>query len=196
MQQSSPAERNKEPIKNVLGSVLPKTGSVLEIASGTGTHIVIFSEHFPNLIWQPSDPDPNARLSATENINISGQLNILPPLNLDVQSNSWPKPSFSALVCINMIHISPWKSTTALFKHAGSSLLPGSPLLLYGPYLQSDVVTAPTNLAFDLSLKQRNSLWGLRKLDEVSKVANQHGFLLDNIVEMPANNLSVVFRLS
>ena len=196
MQQNSPAERNKEHIKNVLGSVLPKTGSVLEIASGTGTHIVFFSEHFPNLIWQPSDPDPNARLSATENIDISEQLNILPPLNLDVQSSSWPETSFSALVCINMIHISPWKSTTALFKHAGSSLLPGSPLFLYGPYLQSNVVTAPTNLAFDLSLKQRNSLWGLRKLDEVSKVANQHGFLLDNIVEMPANNLSVVFRLS
>ena len=196
MPNDTPAERNKTPIKSILNSILPETGSVLEIASGNGTHVVFFAEHFPNLAWQPSDPDPRARESANEKIRASGLQNVRKPLNLDVQANLWPETSFAALICINMVHISPWESTIALFKRAGSTLVRGSPLFLYGPYIQPEIPTAPTNLAFDESLKQRNPLWGLRNVHEMSLEAAKYGFLLENVIEMPTNNLSIVFRLS
>ena len=196
MPNDTPAERNKTPINNILNSILPETGSVLEIASGDGTHVVFFAEQFPHLTWQPSDPDAGARKYANEKIKLSGLQNVREPLNLDVQGNLWPETSFSALICINMVHISPWESTTALFKRAGSTLVRGSPLFLYGPYIQTEVPTAPTNLAFDESLKQRNPLWGLRNVHSMSLEAAKYGFLLETVVEMPANNLSIVFRLS
>ena len=196
MPNDTPAERNKNPIKTILSSILPETGSVLEIASGDGTHIVFFAKHFPNLTWQPSDPDAGAREFANEKIKTSGLQNVRESLNINVQGNLWPETSFAALICINMLHISPWESTTALFARARSTLVEGSPLFLYGPYIQPEVPTVPTNLAFDESLKLRNPLWGLRNLHEVSLEAAKQGFLLENVVEMPANNLSLVLRLS
>ena len=196
MQQDTPADRNKIPIRDVLVSALPETGSVLEIASGSGVHVVCFAESFPNLMWQPSDPDISARAAIVANAEQSGLTNILDPLNLDVQGESWPSTRFNALICINMVHISPWQATESLFSHAKEILLPGSPLFLYGPYNRPNIPTAESNVAFDRSLKDRNHLWGLRDVEDVSKLATTNGFQLEKTVEMPANNISILFRLA
>ena len=196
MQQNTPADRNKLPIREVLAPALPKTGSVLEIASGSGVHVVCFAENFPDLVWQPSDPDVSARTSIIANTEQSGLSNILAPLNLNVQEDVWPSGHFNALICINMVHISPWQATEALFYRAKAILTPESPIFLYGPYTRPNVPTAASNVAFDKSLKDRNPLWGLRSLEDISNLAKANGFWLEKTIEMPANNLSILFRLS
>lgn len=186
--------RNRAPILAVLETILPAAGCVLEVASGSGEHIVHFAAAFPALIWQPSDPDPAARASIAAWAEASGFANIRQPLPLDAASPHWPIARADAILAINMVHISPWAATIGLFAQAARLLDPGAPLYLYGPYLRAGRPTAPSNLAFDADLRARDRVWGLRDLDTVSEAADDAGFVREAIIEMPANNLSLIFR--
>ncbi|EFI52952.1 DUF938 domain-containing protein [Afipia sp. 1NLS2] len=187
-------QRNRDAILEVLRGVLPPSGLVLEIASGSGEHIVHFANAMPGLTFQPSDPEDAARLSIAAWTAETGLSNIRPPLAIDVRRKPWPIAQADAMLCINMIHISPWEATQALMRNAGRILSKGAPLYLYGPYRQKDVVTADSNEAFDADLKSRNPQWGLRQLDDVAALAREAGFSGPAVTPMPANNLSVVFR--
>jgi SAM-dependent methyltransferase len=186
--------RNAEPIAEVLKDVLPARGLVLEVASGTGEHVLHFARAFPKLLWQPSDPEPAALRSIEAWRAQSGLFNLLPPVSLDARAAEWPVAEADAILCINMIHISPWAATEGLMRGAGRLLGPGAPLYLYGAYRQAGVETAPSNEAFDESLKARDGEWGLRNLEDVVAEAEAQGLALDSVVPMPANNLSVVLR--
>jgi SAM-dependent methyltransferase len=191
--QSAPAaERNKDAILAVLERVLPQTGVVLEIASGTGQHVVHFASAMPGLTWQPSEPDPQMRRSIAGWLAETGLPNVLPPLDLDVCRLDWPIERADAVMCINMIHISPWQATEQLIAGCGRIVRPGGVLYLYGPYRRHGRHTAPSNEAFDASLRQRDPQWGVRDLETVVEAARGHGLELSETVEMPANNLSVV----
>jgi hypothetical protein len=192
---SAPAAlRNREPIAEVLRTALPRSGMVLEIASGTGEHVVFFACLFPRLIWQPSDPDGEAMASIRAWRAETGLPNVLEPVRLDAATEAWPVERADAMLCINMIHISPWAATLGLLAGAGRLLPRGAPLILYGPYRRAGVPTAPSNEAFDVSLRARNPEWGLRDLEVVAAAAEPHGLDLDRVVEMPANNVAAVFR--
>jgi SAM-dependent methyltransferase len=192
MKQHAPAAlRNREPIREVLARVLPATGTVLEIASGSGEHAVAFATAFPALTWQPSDPDPTARASIAAHRAEAGLSNLAAPLELDVMA-PWPIARADAIVCINMIHISPWEASLALFEHAGRLLAPDALLYLYGPYRFDGAFTAPSNADFDRSLRSRDPRWGVRDLRDV--VAAAAAFTLAEMVAMPANNHSLIFR--
>lgn len=186
--------RNAGPILQVLQQVLPACGLVLEVASGSGEHALHFVRAFPDLVFQPSDPDPLARASIEAWRVDSGVTNLLAPLALDAAAAEWPVARADAILCINMAHISPWAATTGLLHGAGRLLAPGATLYLYGPYRQAGVETAPSNEAFDASLKQRDHEWGLREVEAVAAAAEDEGLALDRIVPMPANNLSLIFR--
>ncbi|MDX3883795.1 MAG: DUF938 domain-containing protein [Sphingomonas sp.] len=188
--------RNRDPILAVLRDVLPSAGLVLEVASGTGEHAVHFAAALPGLVWQPSDPDPQARASIAGWAAQASLANLRPPIALDATATGWPIDRADALVCINMVHISPWAATLGLFAGAARILPPGAPLVLYGPYFRAEVQTAPGNRAFDADLKARNPEWGLRDLAEIGAVAADAGFAREAVAEMPANNLTVVFRRS
>ena len=190
------AARNRGPILNVLGAILPLSGPVLEVASGTGEHVVHFARAFPILVWQPSDPSKEARRSIRAWIAAERLENVRPPLDLDAASDSWPIDHAAAMVCINIIHISPWASTEGLMRGASRVLDAGAPLYLYGPFRQSAKALAPSNAAFDGDLRNRDPRWGLRDLEEVAVSAGSFRFVLDRVVDMPANNLSVIFRRS
>ena len=186
--------RNTGPILEVLRQTLPERGLVLELASGSGEQSVAFAHTFSKLLWQPTDPDPSALASIGAWRDSEALPNLLPPLELDARSSVWPISSAEAIVCINMVHISPWEATEGLMHGAGRLLEPGAPLYLYGPYRQAGVETAASNEAFDQSLKGRNSEWGLRRLEDVAAEAERHGLVLERTTPMPANNLSLVFR--
>jgi SAM-dependent methyltransferase len=186
--------RNAGPIADVLRGILPARGLVLEVASGTGEHALHFAREFPSLRWQPSDPDPAAVRSIEAWRAEAGLFNLLPAVALDARAQDWPVEATDALLCINMIHISPWAATLGLLRGAGRLLATGAPLYLYGPYRQAGVETAPSNEAFDESLKARDPEWGLRDLEAVVAGGGAHGFALETVVPMPANNLSVVLR--
>ena len=186
--------RNTAPIVEVLRDVLPAKGLVLEVASGSGEQSAAFAQAFPKLLWQPSDPDPDALASIEAWREDLGIFNLLPPVRLDASAIGWPIASAEAILCINMVHISPWSATEGLMRGAGRLLEPGAPLYLYGPYRQREVETEPSNEAFDHSLKSRNADWGLRNLEDVVAAAGQNGLALERAVPMPANNLSVIFR--
>ena len=187
--------RNAGPIVEILRKILPERGLVLELASGSGEHAVHFARAFPDLTVQPSDPDPVARVSI-EAWRLSEKLpNLLPALGLDAAQDSWrldERPD--AILCINMVHISAWTATQGLLRNAAEALSQGAPLYLYGPYRQHGVETAPSNEAFDLSLKSRNPEWGLRNVEDVAAEAARHGLTLESLFPMPANNLSLIFR--
>ena len=192
--QFAPAtQRNREPILVVLQKELPASGLVLEIASGTGEHAMHFSQGLPGLSWQPSDPSAGARASIAAWREAEGSTNLLAPIALDAAAQ-WPVEAADAIVCINMTHISPWEATEGLMRGAGRILPPGGPLYLYGPYLRSGYRLEPSNAAFDESLKSRDPCWGLRELDAVTELAAAHGLDLARVLDMPANNLSVIFR--
>jgi hypothetical protein len=178
----------------VLREVLPGKGLVLEVASGSGEQSLAFARAFPKLLWQPSDPDPAALASIEAWLGSEALFNILPPVELDAGAAGWPIASAEAIVCINMVHISPWEATLGLMRGAGRVLDPGAPLYLYGPYRQQGVPTAPSNEAFDESLKARNPEWGLRNLEDLVAEAGANALALEHVVQMPANNLSLVFR--
>ena len=193
---SPAAERNKQPILDVLREVLPTTGRVLEIASGTGQHVSPFARAMPGLIWQPSDPDPDYRATLLRRGRLEGLKNVLEPIALDVRGTPWPVAAADAVVCINMIHIAPWEATLALILGARNVLPADGVLFLYGPYRREGRHTGPGNVAFDADLRSRNPAWGIRDLESVERLAIDAGFSLDRIVAMPADNLSVVFRLA
>jgi SAM-dependent methyltransferase len=188
--------RNRDVILDVLRGVLPASGLILEIASGSGEHVVHFANALPGLTFQPSDPDETALRSIAAWIAESGLHNIRPPLLLDATQDDWPVATADAILCINMIHISPWRATEGLLRGAARVLPAGALLYLYGPYRQASMVTAPSNEAFDISLKSRNAEWGLRNLEDVAALAKALGFSEPQVTPMPANNLSVVFRRS
>lgn len=192
----SPAvARNTGPVLEVLRDVLPARGLVLEIASGGGEHATAIARAFPDLLVQPTDPDPTARASIAAWRAEVDLPNLLPPLALDaVRPGTWPVERADAVLAINLVHISPWAATLGLLAGAAARLAPEAPLFLYGPYREADRPFAPSNEAFDLSLKARDPAWGVRDLDAVRSAAETVGLRLDRRVEMPAKNLSLVFR--
>jgi SAM-dependent methyltransferase len=195
MKREAPAAaRNREPILDVLRQHLPQQGLVLEFASGTGQHIVHFARALPALAFQPSDPNDSARASIDDWASTLGLANVRPALPLDAAAGAWPIAQADAILCINMIHISPWEATVGLIEGAARTLPAGGVLYLYGPYRRAGHPTAPSNEDFDSDLKSRNPAWGLRALEDVAALAARHGFAAPTVVEMPANNLSAVFR--
>jgi len=186
--------RNREPILAVLRRVLPAQGLVLEIAGGSGEHVTYFAKELPVLTWQPSDPDEAALASIAAHRADAAQPNLLAPLHLDVTAKDWPVGRADAVMCNNMIHISPWAATEGLIAGAERVLAAGGILFLYGPYKIGGRHTAPTNQAFDEDLRSRNPEWGIRDLTDVTVLAQRHGFAAPETIEMPANNLSVIFR--
>ena len=186
--------RNRDAILAQLQIVLPASGLILEVASGTGEHAAHFARHLPHLEWQPSDPSPGARLSIAAWLAAEGLSNVRPPLDINSAAEAWPIDHAAAILCINMIHISPWASTVGLLRGASRILLGGSPLMLYGPYRLTGRLLEPSNEVFDRDLRARDQSWGLRQLGEVARCAADHLFSLDRVIDMPANNLLVVLR--
>jgi hypothetical protein len=195
MKQHAPATaRNREPLLEVLRRILPSSGRVLEIASGTGEHAVFFAEALPRLTWQPTDVDAVSLASIAAHRDAADLPNLLPPRLLDATAADWEIDQISAVVCINMIHIAPWSACQGLFQGAAGVLEPGAPHVLYGPFRFDGVFTAPSNEAFDRALRDRNPTWGVRDLTLVTKAAERVGFDRVELVAMPANNHVVVFR--
>ena len=187
------AARNRDAISKVLDGVLPDQGHVLEVASGSGEHIVHFAARWPRLSWQPSDPESEARRSINAWAVDAALGNLSAAIDIDVMDDAWPVDRFDAMLCINMVHIAPWAATLGLMKGAGRLLPAGGLLYLYGPFREADVPLAQSNAMFDASLKSRNTDWGLRDLEDVIATASDHGFRFDQRIAMPANNLSLTF---
>ena len=193
-------ERNRGPIGDLLSLLLPRSGTVLELASGSGEHAVCFQQRFPDLCWQASDPDPDHRGSINAWIQHQGLGQLMPAaLNLDVEERPWPlardiHKELKAVVCINLLHISPASCTDAVLEESALLLPSGAPLVIYGPFMRDGSHTSASNAAFDASLRQRNPQWGLRELNQVAAMATKAGFKLDDVVSMPANNLTLVLR--
>ena len=193
--------RNRESIASVLSNYISPNSLLLEIASGSGEHGVFFQKKFPSITWQTSDPELVHRKSINSWIKHEGLYSKMPePLDLDVEMRPWPinksiKSLINGIVCINMIHISPWSCTRSLFEQSKKYLDQSNFLMLYGPFLRKEKQTSESNLNFDQSLKIQNPLWGLRYLNIVNDIAFENGFILDNVIDMPANNLSVIYCL-
>jgi len=188
--------RNSAPILAVLKRVLPTHGAVLEIGCGTGEHAVCFAGAMPNLIWQPSDPDADARASTSSWIKFAGLENVRAPRDIDVCSGQWgvgQTEHFDAIVSINMIHIAPWEASLGLFAGAGRLLRAGGLLVLYGPFMRDGAHNAPSNAAFDAALKERNPSWGVRDIADLEHVGEAAGLNLRGTIEMPTNNMLLVF---
>jgi SAM-dependent methyltransferase len=193
--QHAPATvRNRAAIYDVLQRVLPTQGLILEIASGTGEHATWIAPQLLTTVWQPTDRDPAMRESIAAWTEERAAINVLPPLVLDVCEAVWPVTAVAAIFCANMIHISPWEATEGLMRGAGRVLSRGGVLVLYGPFMIDQAHTAPSNEAFDASLRERNPAWGVRDLGVVAEVARKQGLQLRERIEMPANNLGVVFE--
>lgn len=191
---SAPAAlRNREPIAEVLADWLPDSGTVLEIASGTGEHAAYFAERFPRLDWQPSDLHPDALGSIRAWRDSAGLANVRDPLMLDASSSDWPVSAADAVLSINMVHISPWASAVGLIAGAARILPAGAPLILYGPWLKDDIATADSNRAFDADLRARDPAWGLRRVEDFAEAA-AGVFDLAETRPMPANNLMLLLR--
>lgn len=189
MKLSSPAaRRNREPIAAVLADWLPAKGLVLEVASGSGEHAAHFAQTFPNLDWQPSDPDPQALSSIEAWRADSGLPNLLEPIVLDSTATDWPIDAADVVLCINMVHISPWGAALGLLDGTARLLQAGAPLILYGPWIVDGIETASSNLAFDADLKRRNPAWGLRRVTDFAAAAAERGLALAAERAMPANN--------
>ncbi len=192
---SPAAERNAAAILTVLKTHFPAHGRVLEVASGSGQHAVAFAAALPDIAWTPSDPSPEARASIAAWAAQTGIANLEPALALDAAASDWPDDDlFDAVVCINMVHISPWSATEGLMAGAAQVLGDGGLLVLYGPYREADVPLAPSNAAFDDSLRSRDPAWGLRDRDTVVALARTHNLHLTRRVDMPANNIMLLFR--
>jgi hypothetical protein len=191
------AERNAGPILAVLGRHLPASGTILEVGSGTGQHVVALAAAHPKLRWQPSDPDPAARASIAAWSAAAALANVRAPLDLDVTAEDWTRAlegPLQALVCINLLHVAPWAACAGLLEGAGVLLERGAPLYLYGPFMQGGRHTAPSNARFDHYLRAYDPAWGVRDLEAVVECAAEWGFELVEAVPMPANNLSIILR--
>lgn len=182
------AARNRDAILAVLRGVLPGQGTVLEVASGSGEHAIHFAAALPGLVFRPSDPDADARASI--DAWAAGAPNIRPAIALDAAAD-WPALQADVVLCINMIHIAPWAACEGLVRGAAAL---GAMLALYGPFMRGGRHTAPSNAEFDASLRARDPAWGVRDLGAVAALAAAHGFGPPEVMEMPANNLTVVFR--
>jgi hypothetical protein len=196
--QYAPASaRNTGPICETLGRYLPASGTLLEIGSGTGQHVVAFAAAHPELIWQPSDPDPELRASIAAWTAAGGLANVRPPLDLDVTAERWERKldgPLAGIVCINLVHIAPFAACAGLMAGAAALLEPAAPLYLYGPFKRGGTHTAPSNAAFDRILRAHDPAWGVRDLEAVADCAAVHGLHLVEAASMPANNLSVILR--
>ncbi len=193
------AERNAGPILAVLRRHLPSAGTILEIGSGTGQHVIAFAAAHPELSWQPSDPDPAARASIAAWIAAGNLANVGAPLDIDVTAEDWTRAlarPLQGLLCINLLHIAPWAACTGLVAGAAALLERGAPLYLYGPFKQGGRHTAPSNAQFDRYLRACDPTWGVRDVDAVVACAAHDGLDLVDVVPMPANNLSVILRRS
>ena len=188
------AARNRDPILGVLRELLPARGTVLEIASGTGEHVAYFAPHFSDLVFQPSEPDQAMHASIVAWARSCGADNIRAPLAIDTHAADWGIARADAMININMIHISPWSVCQAMLAGAGRILAADGPLYIYGPFMLGGRHTAPSNAAFDRGLRAQDERWGVRDLDAVIECARASGLEFERIVEMPANNLSVIFR--
>ena len=194
--------RNRDSIASVLRYYITDGAVFLEIASGSGEHGVFFQKLFPSIIWQTSDPETMHRKSITSWITHQGLSSKMPkPLDIDVEKRPWPIPHqlrslIQGIVCINMIHISTWSCTTSLFEESKNYLRPNNFLMLYGPFFRKDTPTSDSNYSFDKSLKLQNPLWGIRHLERVNEIAVKNGFEQGKIIEMPSNNLSVIYLLN
>lgn len=188
------AQRNLAPIIAVLESWLPAAGTVLEVASGTGEHIVAFAHRFAHLGWQPSDANADALRSIAAWRAARPADNLAPPVALDARDAAWPVDQAAAIVSINMVHISPWAAALGLCDGAARLLDRGAPLILYGPWIEAGVPTAASNRAFDADLRARDASWGLRTVEEFAAAAAQRGLALAERRAMPANNLMLLFR--
>jgi Protein of unknown function (DUF938) len=186
--------RNREAILVVLRAELPPAGTILEVASGSGEHVVWFAGQMDDLVWQPSDPEPAALASIADWSRDAPSGTVLPPVMLDSAAPEWPVTHADALLCCNMVHIAPWQAAVGLFAGAGRILPSGAPLILYGPFIEADVETAPGNVAFDASLKDRDARWGLRRFDALDTLAVANGLVFARRYAMPANNLALVWR--
>ncbi len=187
--------RNRAPLLSVLRPRLPRSGLVLELASGTGEHLVALAALTPGLAFQPTDPDPEARASIDGWGRHLGLGNLHPALPLDAAApGTWPLGAAAAVLCVNMIHIAPWAATLGLMRGAGRLLPAGGPLFLYGPFRRGGSHTAPSNAAFDESLRARDPSWGVRDIEAVAEAAAEAGLVLSEAIPMPANNLTLVFR--
>lgn len=186
--------RNRQSILDVLGRHLPARGLVLEVASGSGEHVVHFAQAFPALLFQPSDPDSGARASIDAWRAVLALPNVRPAIALDASAETWPIDAADAVLCINMVHIAPWTAAGGLVGGAGRILPSGGVLYLYGPYQRGGRHTAPSNEAFDASLRAQNPDWGVRDLEAVAALAKAAGFGEPVVEQMPANNLSLIFR--
>ena len=191
---SAAAERNRGPILDILRQVLPAQAAVLEVASGSGQHAAHFAAAQAGWTWQPTEADAAALPAIAA--RCAGLANVRSPLLLDVLATPWPPAlgRYDAMVCANLLHIAPWPTCAALMAGAAAHLVPGGVLVLYGPYFVDGVTTAPGNLAFDADLRARDARWGLRRLAEVAGEARDAGLALEQRYEMPANNLTLVFR--
>jgi hypothetical protein len=192
---SAPAAlRNRGPIAEVLREWLPPSGLVLEIASGSGEHVIHFAEAFPNLEWQPSDADPRALQSIGAWRVWAALGNVREPVAIEASASEWLVTAADAVLSINMVHISPWAAALGLINGAAMVLPPGGSLIIYGPWLKDDVPTAPSNLAFDADLKRRDPKWGLRRVEDFTTAAAAKQLDLQEIRPMPANNMMLLFR--
>lgn len=191
---SPAADRNKQPILEVLHTVLPPQGHALEIASGTGQHVAWFAQHLPQWTWQPSDATPEG--FADIEAHTAGLDSVRKPQILDVMHTPWldAESRFDAIYCANMLHISPWQTTTALMQGSAAHLAPGGVLMTYGPYLEDTVATAEGNRSFDASLRAQNPDWGIRRLEDVMQIAAQSSLQLAQRHALPANNLLLVWQ--
>ncbi len=193
-------ERNRGPIGDLLSQLLPASGAVLELASGSGEHAVCFQQRFPHLIWQASDPDPDHRASIDAWISHQDLTDVMPAaLNLDVGEHPWPLPptirsALKAVVCINLLHISPASCTDALLEESSLLLPSGASLIIYGPFMRNGAHTSASNAAFDQSLRERNNEWGLRDVKAIRSIAANASFQIDDMIPMPANNLTIVLN--
>ena len=191
---SPSAARNRDPILAVLQRVLPTAGLVLELGSGTGEHAVHFARHLPALRWLPSDADPAAMASITDWVAHAASPNLLPPLCFELAATPWPVSAADAIVAINVLHYSPWETTPALFSCAAGGLPAGGVVVCYGPYRRGGAHTAPSNADFDQWLRSVDARFAVRDLEAVEAEAQRCGFVLEDVVGMPANNFSLVFR--
>jgi hypothetical protein len=190
------ALRNRDLIVDVLQDHLPPQGLLLEIASGSGQHCVRFGERLPRHMIQPSDPSPQARASIDAWVDSIGVSNVKPALDIDASLPDWPIGHADAVLCINMIHISPWRASTGLFAGAAKILAPGGLLYTYGPYMRGGAHTSESNAAFDADLRGQNPEWGIRSIEALSDLAQACGFSAPQITQMPANNFSLIFKRS
>ena len=186
--------RNRDVILEVLRRVLPENAAVLEVASGSGEHGVHFASHLPSVTWYPTDADPELLASINAWRHASDLPNLRPARWLDVLKKPWPTIEVDAVVNINMLQVSPWEACPALFEGVAQVLRPGGVVVMYGPYKRAGKHTSESNASFDATVRENDPRWGVRNLEDVAAAAHTRGLILEEVIEMPANNLAVIFR--